>query len=399
MEGTSVGQAAIDRTEILSRARALVPVLAEKAQETERNRSILPEIHDRLMEAGLFHIMMAPRLGGLGLDLPTHLEAVGILAEGCGSSAWVQNLVGYQNFLVGWYPVQAQDDVIADGRPVFSGLVMGPPVFAEHVEGGVSLTGRWPYVSGIDRCSWLQLSAKDPDAPSGKPRVLTCLLPREQAEIDDDWYCMGLRGTGSKTAVLDKVFVPDHRVMCFREIEKQGLPGAAVNKGALYSGIPNSTIFAMIVASPSVGLAEGALAAYRSRLASRTNARMPSAQTEWPASQVRLGRARTRIDGAKRSMKNAADAVMADIESGNGIPRERQVVCRMEMVEIVRICTEVVYDLFCDAGTGVSMEGDALQRAFRDIHVLRSHFVLTPEFAEANAGRIQLGLDPAGPFV
>ena len=275
---------------------------------------------------------------------------------------------------------------------------MGPPVFAEHVEGGVSLTGRWPYVSGIDRCSWLQLSAKDPDV-TGKPRVLTCLLPREQAEIDDDWYCMGLRGTGSKTAVLDKVFVPDHRVMCFRDIEKQGLPGAAVNKGALYSGIPNSTIFAMIVASPSVGLAEGALTAYRSRLASRTNARMPSAQTEWPASQVRLGRARTRIDGAKRSMKNAADAAMADIESGNGIPRERQVSYRMEMVEIVRTCTEVVYDLFCDAGTGVSMEGDALQRAFRDIHVLRSHFVLTPEFAETNAGRIQLGLDPTGPFV
>ena len=64
MEGASVTRAGIDREEILSRARALVPFLAEKAQETERHRSILPEIHDRLMEAGLFHIMMAPRLGG-----------------------------------------------------------------------------------------------------------------------------------------------------------------------------------------------------------------------------------------------------------------------------------------------------------------------------------------------
>ena len=168
----------IARAEILGRARALVPFLSEKATETERNRSMLPEIHDRLMEAGLFHIMMAPRLGGLGLDVATHLEVAGILAEGCGSSAWVQNLVGYQNMLVGWYPRETQDEVIADGRPVFSGLVMGPPVFAEKVGGGVRLSGRWPYVSGIDQSTWLQLSAKDPDITGGKPRVLSCLLPR-----------------------------------------------------------------------------------------------------------------------------------------------------------------------------------------------------------------------------
>jgi 3-hydroxy-9,10-secoandrosta-1,3,5(10)-triene-9,17-dione monooxygenase len=389
----------IDRAEILARARALVPLLAEKASETERNRSMLPEIHNRLMEAGLFHIMMAPRLGGLGLDVATHLKVAGILAEGCGSSAWVQNLVGYQNMLVGWYPKETQDEVIADGRPVFSGLVMGPPVFAEILEDGVRLSGRWPYVSGIDQSSWLQLSAKDPDVTDGKPRVLTCLLPRDQAVVDDDWHCMGLKGTGSKTAVLDNVFVPSHRVMCFREIEKQGVPGAAVNDGAMYRGIPNSTLFAMVVAAPAVGLAESALAAYRDRLASRTNARMPSAQTEWPTSQLRLGRARVRLDVAQRAMKTAADNIVTDIEGGAGIPPERQVFYRMEMVEIIRICTEIIYELFCDSGTGASMDGNVLQRAFRDIHVLRSHFVLTPEFAEVNAGRVQLGLGPTGPFV
>jgi 3-hydroxy-9,10-secoandrosta-1,3,5(10)-triene-9,17-dione monooxygenase len=389
----------IARAEILGRARALVPFLSEKATETERNRSMLPEIHDRLMEAGLFHIMMAPRLGGLGLDVATHLEVAGILAEGCGSSAWVQNLVGYQNMLVGWYPRETQDEVIADGRPVFSGLVMGPPVFAEKVGGGVRLSGRWPYVSGIDQSTWLQLSAKDPDITGGKPRVLTCLLPREQAVVDDDWHCMGLKGTGSKTAVLKDVFVPAHRVMCFREIEKQGIPGAAVNDGAMYGGIPNSTLFAMVVAAPAVGLAAGALAAYRERLASRTNARMPSSQTEWPTSQSRLGRARVRLDIAQRAMKTAADNVVADIEGGAGISPERQVFYRIEMVEIIRICTEIIYELFCDSGTGASMDGNVLQRAFRDIHVLRSHFVLTPEFAEVNAGRVQLDLGPTGPFV
>ena len=63
------------------------------------------------------------------------------------------------------------------------------------------------------------------------------------------------------------------------------------------------------------------------------------------------------------------------------------------------ICSELVYELFCDAGTGVMMEGNELQRAFRDLHVLRSHFVILPEFASVNAGRMQLDLNPTGPFV
>lgn len=399
MEGPASHARTVDRDEVLARARALVPFLAENATATEENRAMLPAVHDRLMEAGLFHILMAPRLGGLGLDVATHLETAGILAEGCASTAWVQCLIGYQNFLTGWYRPEAQDDVIADARPVFCGLVMGPPVHAEKVEGGIRLTGRWPYISGIDHATWLHLSAKDPDVTDGPPRVLTCLLPREQATIDDDWFCMGLRGTGSKTGVLDGVFVPEHRVMCFREIERDGVPGAAVNKGPMYAGVPNSTLFGMVVAAPAVGIAECAYGAFRDRLSSRTNARMPSSQTEWPSSQARMGRARVRIDGARAMMRDAMAGLAADIAGGGTIPVERRVFYRAQMVEILRTCSEVVYELFCDAGTGVAMDGNALQRTFRDIHVLRSHFVLTPEFAEVNAGRAELGLGPTGPFV
>ncbi len=399
MEGTSARPIVAGREEVLERARTLVPFLAEKAAETEAARALLPAVHDRLMEAGLFHIVMAPRLGGLGLDIATHLEVAGILAEGCGSSAWVQGLVGYQNFLLGLYPPHVQDMVIADGCPPFSGLVMGAPVFAERVEGGVTLTGRWPYISGIDHANWLQLSAKDPDVRDGPPRVLTCLLRQSEVAIDDDWFCMGLKGTGSKTAVLDGLFVPEDRIMCFREAERDGIPGAAVNHGPMYQGNPNSTLFGMVVAAPAVGLAECAYGAYRERLANRTNARMPSAQSGWPASQARLGRARVRIDAARAMMIDAARSLKSEIESGDRISVENRVFYRAKMVEIIRVCAEVVYDLFCDAGTGVAMEGNALQRAFRDIHVLRSHFVLTPEFADVNAGRAGLGMDPVGPFV
>lgn len=106
---------------ILRCARALIPVLADQADDAERQRTMPRATHAALARADLFRILSAPNLGGLGLDIPTHLSAAVELAKGCASAAWVQCLVGYQNFLVGWYPAEAQDEVRADGEPLFAG--------------------------------------------------------------------------------------------------------------------------------------------------------------------------------------------------------------------------------------------------------------------------------------
>jgi len=385
----------ITRDELLARARALVPYLAEKADETERNRTMLPEVHERLTEAGLFRIMQSPHLGGYGLDLTTHIAVAAELARGCGSTSWVQSLIGNQNAHVSWYGPQAQDEVRTTDAPLFTGLVMGPPVIAERVAGGVRLAGRWPYVSGADQATWLMLSARDPDDHA---RVLTCLLPRTDGTVDDDWFAMGLRGTGSKSVLLDNLFVPDHRVLCFRDAEVEGAPGAAIGSGSLYIGAPNGIIFAMVVAAPAIGLAACAIDAYKDRLKSRWSARMPSAQTDWPASQARLGRAQSRWIAARESLLRNADALTAQVEQGEPVTVEQRAFYRMAVVDVVSQCTAIVYDLFCDAGTGAALDGSVLQRVFRDIHTLRSHFMIMPDITAENTGRVQLGMNPNPPY-
>ena len=380
---------------LVARAAALVPFLAERADATERSRTMLPEVLDRLTEAGLFRIMVPPALGGFGLELASHIAVAAELARGCGSAAWVQSLVGNQNAHVAWYPRSAQDEVRAAGAPLFTVLVMGPPETARRVRGGVRLSGRWPYVSGVDQASWMMLSARDPDVPG---RVLTCLMPPEAGDVTDDWYALGLRGTGSKSVLLDDVFVPDHRVLCFREAEESGAPGAAVHPDALYIGAPNGIIFAMVVAAPAIGLARCAIDAYAERLRSRWNARMPSAQTEWPASQARLGRAEARWAAARRALLHNAGSLTEQVRGGGKTTLEQRTLYRMETVEVVTTCSEIVSDLFGDAGTGATLDGSVLQRVFRDIHTLRSHFMLMPDAAAENAGRVQLGLATKPPF-
>ena len=110
----------VTHDEMVGRARALVPFLREKAVATELNRSMLPEVYDKLDEAGLLRVMLAPHLGGFGMYLPTHLEAVMETARGCGATAWLHSLIGNQNYVVGWYPEEAQDDVRKNGLPLFT---------------------------------------------------------------------------------------------------------------------------------------------------------------------------------------------------------------------------------------------------------------------------------------
>ena len=395
MSSVRTAKPAVGRDELIARARDMVPFLLERASATEQNRSLLPDVHRRLVDGGLLRITLPSYLGGYGLDLATHLEVATELARGCGSTAWIQSLIGNQNAYSAWYPGAVLDRLKADGKPLFTALVMGPPATARRVDGGVRLAGRWPYVSGVDQASWMMLSARDPD---NEARVLTCMMRKEQGAVLDDWHAMGMRGTGSKSVLLDDVFVPDSHVLCFREVEVTGPPGAAVCPDSPLIGAPNSIIFAMVVAAPAIGLAACAIDAFRERLRSRWNARMPSSQTEWPTSQARLGRARVRLAAAKLSLLRNAEALQAQRAAGEAISLEQKVIWRAETVEMVTTCTGIVNDLFGDAGTGAVMDGSVLQRAFRDIHTLRSHFMLMPDPSLENAGRIQLDLPPRAPY-
>ena len=56
------------RTDLLTRAAALVPVLRERALETERLRHIPPETVRDIVNSGLIRLGVPDRFGGAGID-------------------------------------------------------------------------------------------------------------------------------------------------------------------------------------------------------------------------------------------------------------------------------------------------------------------------------------------
>src|SRR3954447_4112403 len=77
-----------DLPELLARAEALVPVLRERAGQTEELRRLPDETIEDLHRAGLFRILQPKRVGGSELPFRSIVELVSVIGKGDGSTGW-----------------------------------------------------------------------------------------------------------------------------------------------------------------------------------------------------------------------------------------------------------------------------------------------------------------------
>src|SRR5207253_8507665 len=93
--------------------------------------------------------------------------------------------------------------------------VWAPRGRAVPVDGGLRVSGRWSFCSGISHSQWLFAGCvlDDGQASSDGPALRVVGLPTSELEILDTWHTSGLCGTGSHDAVADDLLVPEHRVL------------------------------------------------------------------------------------------------------------------------------------------------------------------------------------------
>src|SRR6516164_5236169 len=202
VESDGVGSA------VVAGVRDLLPVLRERAQETEDARVVPTESVKALEETGFFRLLQPAAHDGLEADPVTFLSAVRLIASACGSTGWVASVLGVHAWQLALFPPLAQDEVWAGDPAARMSSSYAPTGRAEAVDGGHRLTGRWSFSSGSGHATWVLLGAI---VPGESPDFRTFLLPASDYVIDDVWDTVGLRGTGSNDIVVDGVFVPEHR--------------------------------------------------------------------------------------------------------------------------------------------------------------------------------------------
>ncbi|MGH7334386.1 MAG: 3-hydroxy-9,10-secoandrosta-1,3,5(10)-triene-9,17-dione monooxygenase oxygenase subunit [Candidatus Rokuibacteriota bacterium] len=380
--------------EYLDRVRSLIPVVRERAVHAERLRRLPDETFKDFQRLGLFRCLQPKRYDGYELDPVTFYQAIMDVGAVCGSSAWILGVVGVHNWHLALFPPQAQEDVWGEDTSRQLSTSLAPTGTVERADGGFRLRGRWSFSSMCDHCQWAVLGGLVPPAAEGDPPdARTFLVPRRDYAVEDNWYVMGLSGTGSKNLVVDDAFVPEYRTHSYRDAFLLKNPGAVVNDGPLYR-LPFGLVFPACIAAPAVGVALGALETFREQSRTRLAARDRTRVAEDPFMQFHLAEAAAEVDAARtRLLANFAE-MMRLVSAGQEIPLTQRARYRWDAAKAVEWSVRAVDRLFEASGGGGIYLSNPIQRAWRDVHAMRAHAGNNPEKAAAVFGRSEFGLPP-----
>jgi alkylation response protein AidB-like acyl-CoA dehydrogenase len=386
-------------TSLLGRARALAPKLRERSYATNKAGQIPAETIEDFWDFKLNYLLRPKKFGGPAMR-PDEAFAAGFeLGRGDGSAAWVWSVMLIHDLFVSHFPEEFQHEYWGKDRTLSASsfLPHGKPTPAS---GGVRVSGKWSFCSGVDNADWLFLGVffGPPSGDAPMPDIRYVMVPKGDYEILDDWEVMGLRGTGSKSVVVDDKFVPDHRIVSHKEMSDATSPGSRLHADPVYHA-PIWSFVPFTISAPACGIAQGALESFIDEMKVRDDSFAHSPLSKKPGMHARVAEASAMIDSGdllyKRSYRETIDKILADeVPSLEFRARSRrdQGYCVKQAKAAVGLLIDAV------GGRGL-FENNHVQRSFRDLQAVSGHIVASWDVAAYSYGQMVLGGPPTDLFV
>jgi alkylation response protein AidB-like acyl-CoA dehydrogenase len=381
--------ATADAASPLAAVTALAPAIRERADETERNRRVPPDLVGALAHAGAFRMCVPRALGGGEVDVATLLDVIETVARADGSTGWIV-MIGATSGLISGYLDSDVARAIYGPPDTITGGVFAPRGEAVAVEGGYRARGRWAFGSGSEHCAWLLGGCTVIDG--GKPRLLgrgipdsrMMLFPASDVRIVDTWTVSGLRGTGSHDLEVADVFVPAERAVSLVSDRPRA-------DGPLFQ-FPVFGLLALGIAAVATGIARTAI----DELVAIAGAKTPTGSKrllgERPVIQMQVAQAEAALESSRAWLRATVAEAWDAARTSGAISVAQRAALRLAATEATIRAAKAV-DLMYDAGGGTSIYATSpLQRCFRDVHVVTQHAMVAPSTYELT-GRLLLGLD------
>src|SRR5271166_3334134 len=376
---------------MLESARALIPLLAERSPAATAARKLPAETIAEYRNAGILRILQPKRFGGLQGRFSLFSRIVEELTYGCASSAWVYAVLAEHQWIIAQYPEKAQIDVWGEDPRAVASSSLAPREAARRVPGGWRLSGHYPFSSGCDYAQWAIIGTFLGE--KGDPRGIAYLLVRlAEVEIVDDWQVLGLRGTGSKSLVLDNVFVPEHRSVMVSDLFAGTPPGALVHPDYPLLRAPRG--FLVSYSLPPVAITLGRLALDIACAAlGRRVSRGVTKVAESEVVQMAVGEAAAAIDAATLLLHYGRDYSTAEVSSGRKITEAEALRARRDMV-YAQHQVGWALDRLCELdGARWVYDSDELGAIRRDVMIILTHHAASRQAAMAPYGRMLLAHD------
>lgn len=387
---------------IVAAATALRPYLRERARQTELDRRVCDEATEAFRAAGFFKLMQPARYGGYEYGFTAFTDVISELGRACTSSSWACSLGAIHQWLIGTFPVEAQDDVWSKNPNAIICASYAPVVKAERVDGGYTIEGKWMWASNVDNSQWAMVGVQLPGEDGKTLQAGFLLVPREEWEIEDTWYVAGQSGTGSKTVVVNKrTFVPEHRKLTFAEASSNMPPGCKVNQNPIYR-IPFLSAVPVCLVAPLLGTAQGAIDEFVEMASVRVTrgavAGGGNRLSEFFPVQSRLAEASASLDAARLLIYRDTAGVEQMAADGRIITVDERIRNRRDHAFAARLSRDAVEALFASVGgAGLALD-QPIQRMWRDANAISRHISLNWDAVSSMVGQYLLGMEPKGQY-
>ncbi len=354
---------------LIDRARELARDAEACAETTERERRVPEPLMAKMWDSQLLQIAQPAQWGGLQRNINELYQVIYEVARGCGSAGWTYCVLAGHAGLIAMFPPEAQAEVWGKNPQSAASSAVAPTLRAKPVDGGFMVEGDAPFSSGCDHADWC-IAGGMALGEDNTPAPWMFLLPKESYSIIDDWFTVGLTGTGSKTLHVESVFVPNHRA----------LPGS----DGLFNGTAPFGLQAAMV-----GSARGGVDSFINTIRNKPGkfGAPPPAQSD--LHQSAIGLSLGEITFAWEMLDKVTEESASYEYQQLPVPHDQVIRNRSAAATISRLALSSVERLFeLSGGNGVYQ--NRLSRALRDVRTAANHVALNPNNASISAGQMAL---------
>jgi 3-hydroxy-9,10-secoandrosta-1,3,5(10)-triene-9,17-dione monooxygenase len=376
---------------VVARARALQPLLGDHAAEGELLRRLPDPVSDALTEAGMFRLLTPTRFGGYDVDLHTLIKVSETLGERDGSASWLVSVGSVAAWMIGQLcSPRAQVEIFGRG-PDVRAAGSSTPGSARRVDGGVRISGRWPYASGAYHAEWALLAAVVTAGSEQPVDAMFCVVPAKQLLLQKTWYTVGMRATGSDTWVADDVFVPDYRTIPMSTIADE-TPRVAGEESMFR--LPFATVASLLLVGPLLGLGKAALQLVIDKAPTKAmHDTFFVRQSESVGVQIQIAQAALGLRTAQLHAYDIAATLDAAATAGQLVTYPSRAEIRARIGYLAQQVLDAISVLVNVHGAGSFAESNRMQQYWRDANTAARHAGLQPVVGYEVYGKSLLGVE------
>jgi alkylation response protein AidB-like acyl-CoA dehydrogenase len=377
------------RNELVGKAVALQPLLRRHAVSGDTDRRQPDEIITGLTQAGLFRLLTPSRFGGFETDVRTVLEVTEALGEADGSVAWLVSIASVGAWMAGRISSRAQTDIFgADPDARLAGGSEPSP--ARRVDGGLRVTGRWPYASGSHHATWASLGATLNDDAGQPVDTVLCVAPVCEVRLEDTWRTVGMRGTASNTWVAEDLFVPEHRYISIGAVA-EGTSSPDTDE-PMYR-LPFVPLATLTLLGPLLGLGRAALAlTVENAPAKALHHTVFARQSDSVGVQVQIAEAALMLEAARLHAHHSADELDAAVARGAQTDYATRARLRAMSGYVAQQVLAAINILVNVHGAASFAESSRMQQYWRDANTAARHAAFNAVVGYEVFGKSLLGV-------